>query len=64
MLKKNFVLLALTRGKDFIPQEFAVQRVPKHFFLTKNGEIISSFLGYWNPEDFASFVQDAKEKNK
>ena len=64
MLKENFVLLALTRDVDYIPENLVASRVPKHFFLTKKGEIITSFLGFWNPEDFASFIEDVKKKIK
>ena len=61
-LKKEYVLLALNRDTDSIPAKYKVKRVPKHFFLTSKGEVIYSVLGYWNPEDFASFAQEAKKK--
>jgi thioredoxin-related protein len=56
MLKEKFILLVLNRDKDVIPDHIKAKRVPKHFFLDSNGELIYSILGYWNPEDFASFV--------
>ena len=62
MLKKEYVLLVLTRGVDFIPKDLRVKRVPKHFFLTPNGEVIHAFTGYWNSSDFASLTQDVQKK--
>ena len=62
ILKKQYVLLALNRDIDDIPTQYKANRVPKHFFLTANGEIIYTFLGYWNPEDFASFADEVQKK--
>lgn len=62
LLKEKFVLLALTRDVDYIPEQYKAQRVPKHFFLTASGDNIYAFLGYWNPEDFRSFVAEVEKK--
>ncbi|MBC8238724.1 MAG: thioredoxin family protein [Helicobacteraceae bacterium] len=62
MLKEKFVLLVLSRDKDVIPSHIKAKRVPKHFFLNSDGELIYSILGYWNPEDFASFVAEVENK--
>ena len=62
MLKEKFVLLVLSRGVDVIPDHIKAKRVPKHFFLDSDGELIYSILGYWNPEDFASFVAEVDKK--
>ena len=61
-LKKQYVLLALNRDIHVIPKQYKAKRVPKHFFLTPKGEVIYAFLGYWNPEDFASFVGEVQKK--
>lgn len=61
-LKKEYILLALNRDASSIPAKYKVKRVPKHFFLTAKGEVIYSIIGYWNPEDFASFVEEATKK--
>ncbi len=63
-LEKNFVILVLTRNLDYIPSQLTAKRVPKHYFLTAEGEVIYSFLGYWNPEDFQSFVSDVEKKKE
>lgn len=62
MLKEKFILLVLSRGEDVIPDHIKAKRVPKHFFLDSDGEFIYSILGYWNPEDFASFVAEVDKK--
>lgn len=62
MLKKKFVLLALSRDLDFIPEMYKAKRVPKHYFIRNNGEVIYSFLGYWNAEDFASFMIEVEKR--
>ena len=62
MLKEKFILLVLSRGEDVIPSHIKAKRVPKHFFLNSDGKLIYSILGYWNPQDFASFVSEVDKK--
>ena len=62
MLKEKFILLVLLRDQDVIPSHIKAKRVPKHFFLDSEGKVIYSILGYWNPEDFASFVAEVDKK--
>jgi len=61
-LEQQYVLLHLNRDIDFIPEGYKKKRVPRHYFLTNKGEIIYSFLGSWNKEDFFSFLKDVDEK--
>lgn len=61
-LKKQYVLLHVDRDWDEIPEYFKKKRVPRHYFLTAKGEIIYTFLGYWNTENFASFLDDVNKK--
>jgi len=61
-LEKDYVLLHILREWDEIPEHFQSKRVPRHYFLTAKGEIIYSFLGYWNSEDFSSFLVDVAKK--
>lgn len=61
-LKEQYVLLHVDRDDDFIPADFKRKRVPRHYFITNRGEIIYSFLGYWDREDFFSFLADVDEK--
>ena len=62
VLKEKYILLALNRDIDDIPAQYIAKRVPKHFFLTAKGEIIYTFLGYWNSEDFISFAHEVQKK--
>jgi len=57
-LNKKYILLNVDKNLDFFPSKFDGSRVPKHYFLTSNGEEIYSILGYWDSEDFASFLKD------
>jgi len=61
-LKEQYVLLHIDRDKDYMPKKFKKKRVPRHYFITSNGGIIYSFLGYWNSEDFFSFLKDVDER--
>jgi thioredoxin-related protein len=63
-LKKSYVLVSLMKEWDDIPEKFERKRVPKHFFLKSDGEIIKSFLGYWNVEDFNSYLNDVDKEKK
>lgn len=63
-LKQKFVFLHIDRDNDYMPEKFKKERVPRHYFITQKGEIIHSFLGYWNSEDFSSFLDDVDKKIK
>ena len=63
-LRSKYVLLHITRDQDYLPEKFEKKRVPRHYFITQKGEVIYSFLGYWNVEDFDSFLNDADRKYK
>lgn len=63
-LQEKFVLLYIQRGRDVLPDSFEVKKVPKHYFLRSDGEVIHSVLGYWNAEDFRSFVKDAQMRKE
>ncbi len=61
-LKEQYVLLHVDRDMDDFPKNFKSKRVPRHYFLTSKGQIIYSFLGYWEKEDFFSFLKDVDKK--
>ncbi|DAB30201.1 MAG TPA: thioredoxin [Sulfurimonas sp. UBA12504] len=61
-LKKQYVLLHIDRDEDYMPEHFKKKRVPRHYFLRADGTVIYSFLGYWNSEDFASFLGDVEQR--
>jgi len=61
-LKEQYVLLHIDRDKNYFPKEFKSKRVPRHYFITSKGEIIYSFLGFWEKDDFFSFLRDVDDK--
>lgn len=61
-LKKSYVLLHINRDRDYIPSRYTVKGVPRHYFITPGEEEIYQFLGYWNEEDFLSYVDDANKE--
>lgn len=64
-LKQNFVHIFLNKDTQEIPQHLKARLVPTTFFLNKNGEKISAqATGYFGPEDFTDFLNDALKKGK
>jgi len=63
-LKKEYILLHISRDEDYMPEYFKKKRVPRHYFLNRDGDIIYSFLGYWVAEDFFSFLDDVDKRYK
>lgn len=61
-LKEKYILLHVSRDSDYIPDDFNTKRVPRHYFLTDKGENIYTFLGYWNVQDFMSFLPEIEKK--
>ncbi len=63
-LKKDYVLIYLSRDIDDIPQKFETKPVPRHYFLTSNGEIIYTTIGYRNVKGFYELLDEVKEAKK
>ncbi len=63
-LASKYVLLHISRDKDYTPQKFKKKRVPRHYFITSEGQVIYTFLGYWNVLDFNSFMDDVERSNR
>ncbi len=61
-LEEQYVLLHIDRDKNYFPSKFKSKRVPRHYFITSKGEIIYSFLGFWEKDDFFSFLKDVDDK--
>jgi len=59
-LEGEYLLLHLDRDKDYFPKSFKSKRVPRHYFLAPDEQVIYTFLGYWNVEDFSSYVDDVQ----
>lgn len=63
-LQKEYVLVHLDRDLHVFPQKFQRAPVPRHYFITPDEEVIYTFLGYWDREDFFSYLKDAQERLK
>lgn len=61
-LKEKYILLHVDRDEDDFPSKFKRERVPRHYFIKANGDVIYSFLGYWDREDFFSFLGDVDKR--
>ena len=61
-LKEKYILLHVDRDKDAFPNKFKRERVPRHYFIKANGDVIYSFLGYWDREDFFSFLREVEKR--
>ena len=57
-LKGEYILLHIDRDKNYFPKKFKSTPVPRHYFLTNKGQKIYSFLGFWEKNDFFSFLKD------
>ena len=60
-LEKDFVLLYLSRDIDDIPEHLEKTPLPRHYFLTENGEIIYTTIGYRGVEAFYEIIDEVKE---
>ncbi|QOY54454.1 thioredoxin family protein [Candidatus Sulfurimonas marisnigri] len=58
-LKKDYVLLYMSRDRHKIPAKFKVRGVPRHYFLTKNGEIIYAAQGSREIDGFYDLLEEA-----
>jgi len=60
-LKKNYVLLYLSVDIDDIPSHLKKGPLPRHYFLTNNGEIIYTTMGYRSKDGFYEVLDEVKE---
>lgn len=63
-LEEKYILVHVDRDKDDFPEKFLRKGVPRHYVVSQNGNVIYTFLGYWNSEDFFSFMQEAEQRFK
>ena len=61
-LKDDYVLLYLSRDRHKIPEHFAVQGVPRHYFLTSSGKIIHEDQGSREPAGFYIMLDEVDLK--
>jgi len=62
-LNKYYISLHVTRGEDNYPRHLEAPGVPTTYFLDVKGKpIIKKVRGYWNAEDYLSFLDDVDYK--
>jgi len=62
-MNKDYISVHVTRGEDDYPQELVAPGVPATYFLDNEGNpIIRKVMGYWNVEDYSSFLDDVDYK--
>lgn len=60
-LKKDYVLLYLSRDIDDIPQGLESKPVPRHYFLDKNEKVIYTTIGGRSIDGFYELLEEVKE---
>jgi thioredoxin-related protein len=62
-LQQDYIVVHVTRDLDTYPAHFTAKGVPTTYFLDENAEaIIKQTTGYWNAEDYLSFLDDVDYK--
>jgi len=62
-LNKDYISVHLTRNVDEYPRYLNAPGVPSTHFLDRAGQpIIKRVMGYWNAEDYLSYLDDVEYK--
>lgn len=62
-LNKDYIAVHLTRNVDEYPHYLDAPGVPSTHFLDRTGQpIIKRVMGYWNAEDYISYLDDVEYK--
>jgi len=61
-MSSRYVLLHLSRDRDYIPKKYKTSPIPRHYFLTSKGEEIFPVVGYRDVETFNSFLDTVDER--
>jgi len=61
-LNSKYVLLHLSRDRDYIPKKYKTTPIPRHYFLTSQGKEIFPVVGYRDVETFHSFLDTVDER--
>ena len=57
-LKEDYILLYMSRDRHDIPKNFKVKGVPRHYFLTSDGEIIFTTRGSREIDGFYDLLEE------
>lgn len=63
-LKKEYVLLYMSRDKHKIPTKFTTQGVPRHYFLKSDGTIVYEDRGSREADGFLSLLDEVELKKE
>ncbi|MDH4943609.1 thioredoxin family protein [Sulfurimonas sp. C5] len=63
-LAKNFIVVHISRDRDFVPKYFETTPVPRHYFVEGNGKIVFESLGHRGVECFETFMDTALEEHE
>ncbi|QOY51881.1 thioredoxin family protein [Candidatus Sulfurimonas baltica] len=58
-LKKDYILLYMSRDRHKVPKKFKVRGVPRHYFLTERGEIVHTAQGSREIDGFYDLIEEA-----
>ncbi len=62
-LNRDYICVHLTRDQDEYPRYLNAKGVPTTYFLNRAGQpIIKRVMGYWNVEDYLSYLDDVDYK--
>lgn len=63
-LKKDYILLYLSRDIDEIPKGLETKPVPRHYFLDSKGKVIYTTIGDRSVEGFYELLDEVKDLKK
>lgn len=63
-LAKEFVVVHISRDRDYVPKNFETTPVPRHYFVDSDGKILYESLGHRGVECFTSFMDHAQDNIK
>ena len=63
-LNEQYIPLYMSRDQHKIPNKFQVQGVPRHYFLTSDGEIIHEDQGSREPDGLFMMMDEAEMKKE
>lgn len=63
-LAKEFIVVHISRDRDYVPENFETTPVPRHYFVNSDGEIVYESLGHRGIECFSIFMDDAQDNIK
>jgi len=61
-LDEKYILLHLSRDRDYIPKKFKTAPIPRHYFLTASGKEVFPVVGYRDIDMFNDFLDNADKR--